>query len=65
MKNDVVTTQIHLYNDNKSSFVAEMGEVAYNHKIIKLLNKLPDPSALSIGCDKVHDEGDEEASSNN
>ena len=36
-RNDLVVTQLQLYNGNKSSFVAAMGQEAYDHKIIELL----------------------------
>ena len=62
-RNDVVAIQLHIYNINKSSFVAAMGEEAYDNKIIELLNKLPDPSAVSIGRENADEDGDDESSS--
>ena len=62
-RNEVLATQLQLYNDNKAAFVAAMGEEACNNKIIELLGKLPDPSAPSIGGGVAHDEGDDESSS--
>ncbi len=63
--NDLVWTQLQLYNYNKSSFVAAMGEEAYDNKIIKPLNKLPDPEKVPIlhyndADDGYEDEEDEE-----
>ena len=46
-QNDVVSVQLCLYNENRQAFIATMGEDAYNQKIIDLLNKLPDPSAVN------------------
>lgn len=39
-QNDVVPTQLHLYNENKAAFIAAMGKDASNHKNIELFNKL-------------------------
>jgi hypothetical protein len=64
LRNDVIATQLPLYNDNKSSFVAAIGKEAYNNKMIELLGKLPDPSAPMIGHEEGHDEDDEESGSN-
>jgi hypothetical protein len=47
-RNDLVATQLQLYNNNKSSFVAAMGEEVYDNKIIELLSKLPDPEKFSL-----------------
>jgi len=49
-KNDLVATQLKLYNNNKASFIAALGQEAYDKKIIELLNKLPDPEQVLIGC---------------
>jgi hypothetical protein len=43
-QNDVVSVQLHLYNENRE---ATIGEDAYNRKIIDLLNNLPDPSVVN------------------
>ena len=59
-RNDLVATQLQLYNDNKSSFVAAMGQEAYDHKIIELLKKLPDPEKVPILRDNDADEGYED-----
>ena len=56
-RNDLVMTQLQLYNDNKSSFVVAMGQEAYDHKIIELLKKLPDPEKVPILRDNDADEG--------
>ena len=45
-RNELVMTQIRMYNENKDAFVATMGQEAFNAKIIELLNKLPDPSTV-------------------
>jgi sRNA-binding protein len=36
-RNDLVATQLQLYNNNKSSFVVAMGQEAYDNTIIELL----------------------------
>jgi len=59
-RNDLVTTQLQLYNNNKSSFVAAMGQEGYDNEIIELLNKLSDPEKVPILRDKDADNGDEE-----
>jgi thymidine kinase len=66
-RNDLVATQLQLYNNNKSSFVAAMGVEAYDNKIIELLSKLPDPEKVQIGCaagdnDDKEDDDDDDAS---
>ena len=43
VQNDIVSTQLCLYNENRDAFVAAMGEAEYNNKIIELLKKLPEP----------------------
>ena len=64
-KNDVVATQLGLYNANKDAFIAAMGEDAYNKRIIELLGKLPDPSGPSIGgsVGVANERGDEDSAS--
>ncbi len=42
-QNDVVSTQLRLYNENRDAFIAAFGEEGYNKKVIELLKKLPDP----------------------
>ena len=42
-QNDVVSTQLRLYNENRDAFIAAFGEDGYNKKVIELLKKLPDP----------------------
>ena len=68
-RNDLVATQLQLYNINKSSFVAAMGQEAYDYinKIIELLNKLLNPDKVPIGCaaddnDKEEDDDNDDAS---
>ena len=61
-RNDVVATQLRLYNDNKDAFVAAMGEDTYNNKIIELLGKLPDPSAPGIGGGVANDDVNDDSS---
>ncbi len=64
-KNDIVATQLGLYNANKDAFIAAMGEEAYNKQIIELLGKLPDPSGPSIGggVGVANEHGDEDSAS--
>jgi len=50
LRNDLVATQLQLYNNNKESFIAALGQEAYDKKIIELLNELPDPEQVPIGC---------------
>ncbi len=47
-QNDVVFTQLRLYNENKDALIGAFGEEGYNTKLIKLLKKLPD-RRLEIG----------------
>ena len=50
-RNDLVDTQLQQYNsNNKESFIAALGQEAHDKKIIELLNKLPDPEQVPIGC---------------
>ena len=42
-ENEVVLSQLRLYNENKESFISAMGEEAYDNKIMELLEKLPNP----------------------
>ena len=46
-QNDIISVQLRFYNKNKDAFIAAKGEDANNHKIIDLLNKLPDPSVVN------------------
>ena len=64
-RNDVVATQLGLYNANKEAFIAAMGEEAYNKRIIELLGKLPDPSGPNIGGGDgaANERGDEDSAS--
>ena len=48
-RSDLVATQLGLYNNNKASFIAALGQDAYDRKIIELLNKLPDPEHVPMG----------------
>ena len=32
-QNDIVSTQLHLYNGNRAAFVAALGEAEYNKKL--------------------------------
>ena len=50
-RNELVMTQLRLYNENKEAFVATMGQEAFNAKIMELLNKLPDPSSIQMRID--------------
>ena len=61
-RNDLVMTQLRLYNKNKEAFVATMGQEAFNAKIMELLNKLPDPSTVRISLDDpdVDEGGDDD-----
>ena len=59
-RNNLVMTQLQLYNDNKSSFVVAMGQEAYDHKIIELLKKLPDWEKVSILHESDADDGYED-----
>ena len=59
-RNDLVATQLQLYNNNKSSFVAAIDQEAYDNKIIELLKKLPDPENVPILLDNDADDGNEE-----
>ena len=53
-------------NDNKSSFVAAMGEEAYNNKIIELLKKLLEPQGnrANVNRENNEDGGEDETSEN-
>ena len=59
-RNELVMTQLRLYNENKEAFVATMGQEAFNAKIMELLNKLPDPSSIRMSIDdpNVNEGGD-------
>ena len=45
-QNDLVSSQLHLYQENKESFISIMGEEKYHETIMSLLKKLPDPDVL-------------------
>jgi hypothetical protein len=49
-----------LYNDNKASFIAAMGQEAYGNEIIEILNKLPDPEQVPIRCGDENNEEEED-----
>ena len=60
-ENEVVLSQLHVYNENKESFVRAMGEEAYNNKIMELLEKLPnslvnDDDAVDVSMPNEHSE---------
>jgi len=59
-RNDLVATQLELYNNNKASFIAALGQEAYDNKIIELLNKLPDPEQVPMGPRAELDDDDED-----
>ena len=63
-RNELVMTQLRLYNKNKEAFVATMGQEAFNAKIIimELLKKVPDPSTVLISLDDpdVDEGGDDD-----
>ena len=64
-KNVLITTQLELYNRNKSSYVAALGQEAYDNKIISLLNELPRSSEVHNSLRDVNlEESDEEEGSN-
>jgi len=42
-ENEVVLSQLHVYNENTESVVRAIGEEACDYKIIELLEKLPNP----------------------
>ena len=63
-RNDLVVTQLQLYNGNKSSFVVAMAQEAYDHTIIELLKKLPDPEKVPILRDNDADDGYEDKEDN-
>ena len=59
-QNDVVSTQLCLYNENRDAFIAAFGEDSYNRKVIELLKKLPDPTLQSDNtAEEVLQEGAE------
>ena len=60
-QNDVVSTQLRLYNKNRAAFVAALGEEEYNNKIIALLKKLPEPQ----GNNESNEDGNEIESTDN
>ena len=62
-QNDVVSTQLRLYNENRDAFIAAFGEDGYNRKVIELLKKLPDPTLQSDNtAEEVLQEGAESLS---
>mgnify|MGYP006159130549 CR=1 FL=1 len=64
-KNDLITMQLELYNRNKSSYVAALGQEAYDNKIISLLNELPSSSKVHNSlCEGNLEDSDGEESSN-
>ena len=65
-QNDIVSTQLRLYNENRDAFVAAMGEAEYNNKIIELLKKLPEPQGNTANVNREHNEdgGEDETSKN-
>jgi hypothetical protein len=63
-RNDLVATPLQLYNNNKESFIAAMGQEAYDNKIIELLDKLPDPEHIPIGCGDENNNEDEDEEEN-
>ena len=60
-QNDVVSTQLRLYNKNRAAFVAALGKDEYNNKIIDLLKKLPEPQCNN----ESNEDGKEIESSDN
>ncbi len=66
VKNDIVLTQLCLYNENRDEFVAAMGEAEYNNKIIELLKKLPEPQGIRAKVNREHNEdrGEDETREN-
>lgn len=65
-QNDIVSTQLRLYNENRDAFVAAMGEAEYNNKIIELLKKLPEPQGnrANVNRENNEDGGEDETSEN-
>ena len=64
-KNDLIMMQLELYNRNKSSYVAALGQEAYDNKIISLLNELPRSSKVHNSlCGGNLEDSDGEESSN-
>ena len=59
-QNDIVSTQLCLYNENRDAFVAAMGEAEYNNKIIELLKKLPEPQGSRDNVNRESNEDGEE-----
>ena len=47
-ENEVVLSQLHVYNENKESFVRAIGEEAYNNKIMEQMEKLPNPHVNDV-----------------
>ena len=66
VQNDIVSTQLCLYNENRDAFVATMGEAEYNNNIIELLKKLPEPQGNRANVNREHneDEGEDKTSKN-
>ena len=65
-QNDIVSTQLCLYNENRDAFVAAMGEAEYNNKIIELLKKLLEPQGnrANVNREPNEDGGEDETSEN-
>ena len=64
-QNDVVSTQICLYNENKNSFIAKMGEEKQHERITELLDKLANPVVkLLANEESVNDDEDMEEDEN-
>ena len=65
-QNDFVSTQLHLYNENRDAFVVAMGEAEYNNRIIELLKKLPEPQGniANVNGENNDDGGEDETSDN-
>jgi hypothetical protein len=64
LRNDLVATQLQLCNKNKESFIAAMGQEAYDNKIIELFDKLPDPEQAPIRCGDENNNEDEDEDEN-
>ena len=65
-QNDIVSTQLRLYNENRDAFVAAMGEAEYNNNIIELLKKLPEPQGNIANVNgENNDDGGEDETINN
>jgi len=58
-RTEIIVTQLQTYRDYKSSFITEMGQEAYDKKILELLKKMPDPNEEKDQAD-VESEDDED-----